>query len=81
MISDLAFRANNVDEDLSILINVSSDIYTMGVYSSVLGTMYSYSSTSLEECYSRVSEYIDCLKDNDKMDKFVEEVMLGDFEV
>lgn len=81
MITDLAFRANKVDEDLSIIINVDEDMYTLGVYADGLGTMYSYSSTNLEECYSRVSKFIDCLTSNDKMDKFLKEVLEEDFEV
>lgn len=81
MITDLAFRANRIDEDLSIIINVSEDMYTLGVYADGLGTMYSYSSTSLEECYSRVNKFIDCLTSNDKMEKFLNEVLEEDFEV
>lgn len=81
MITDLAFRANKVDEDLSIIINVSEDMYTLGVYADKLGTMYSYSSTNLEECYSRVSKFIDCLTNPEKMKEFVGEVLQGDFEV
>ena len=81
MITDLAFRANKVDEGLSILINVNEDMYTMGVYAEELGSLYSYSSTSLEECYSRVSKFIDCLSNNDKMRDFVGEVMYKEFEV
>lgn len=81
MITDLAFRANKVDEALSIIINVSENMYTLGVYADELGTMYSYSSTNLEECYSRVSKFIDCLTSNEKMEEFVGEVLQGDFEV
>lgn len=81
MISDLAFRASSVDEDLSILINVAKDMYTMGVYSTVLGIMYVYSSTSLEECYSKVSNYIDCLTNSEKMDHLMKEVAESNFEV
>ena len=81
MITDLAFRANKVDEGLSIVINVGEDMYTLGVYADELGTLYSYSSTNLEECYSRVSKFIDCLTNSDKMEKFIQEVTEGDFEV
>lgn len=81
MITDLAFRANKVDESLSVFINVSEDMYTLGLYADSTGTIYSYTSTNLEECYSRVSKFIDCLTNNEKMDKFVEEVLQGDFEV
>lgn len=81
MITDLAFRANKVDEDLSIVINVGEDMYTLGVYAEGLGTLYSYSSTSLEECYSRVSKFIDCLTNNEKMEKFIKEVTGEEFEV
>ena len=81
MITDLAFRANNVDESLSIFINVGEDIYTMGIYADEIGPLYSYSSTSLEECYSRVSKFIDCLTSDEKMKKFIEEVTENEFEV
>lgn len=81
MLTDLAFRANKVDEDLSIVINVGEDMYTLGVYAECLGTLYSYSSTSLEECYSRVSKFIDCLTSNEKMEKFIKEVTGEEFEV
>lgn len=81
MITDLAFRANKVDESLSIFINVNEEMYTLGIYADEIGPMYSYSSTNLEECYSRVSKFIDCLTSNEKMDKFIEEITEGDFEV
>lgn len=81
MITDLAFRANKVDEALSIIINVSENMYTLGVYADELGTMYSYSSTNLEECYSRVSKFIDCLTNGEKMEEFIGEVLQKDFEV
>lgn len=81
MITDLAFRASRVDEGLSIVINATEDIYTLGVYADELGTLYSYSSTNLEECYSRVSKFIDCLTNNDKMEKFIKEVTDENFEV
>lgn len=81
MITDLAFRASRVDEGLSIVINATEEMYTLGVYADELGTLYSYSSTNLEECYSRVSKFIDCLTNNDKMEKFIKEVTTGDFEV
>lgn len=81
MITDLAFRANKVDEALSIFINVGEDMYTLGVYADEIGPLYSYSSTNLEECYSRVSKFVDCLTNREKMDNFVEEVLQGDFEV
>lgn len=81
MITDLAFRANKVDEALSIFINVTEDMYTLGIYADDIGPLYSYSSTNLEECYSRVSKFIDCLTNGEKMEKFMDEVLQGDFEV
>lgn len=81
MIIDLSKRANKVDEALSIFINVSDEMYTLGVYADELGPIYSFSSTDLEECYSRVSKFVDCLTNGEKMDKFMEEVLQGDFEV
>ena len=81
MIIELSKRANEIDESLSIFINVSDEIYTLGIYADEIGPMYSYSSTNLEECYSRVSKFIDCLTNNDKMDKFLQEVLEKDFEV
>ena len=81
MIIELSKRANVVDESLSVFINVSDEIYTLGIYADEIGPMYSYSSTNLEECYSRVSKFIECLTNPKKMDKFMDEVLQGDFEV
>lgn len=75
MIIDLAKRCSNIDEDLSIIINVIDGMYSLGVYANEIGTMYSYSSTDLSDAYNRVNKFIDALSSNEKFDKLVEEVL------
>ena len=43
MIIDLAKRCSNIDEDLSIILNVVDGMYSLGVYAFGIGTIYSYS--------------------------------------
>lgn len=75
MFIDLAKRLSSIDESLSILINVDEGIYSLGVYADKIGIMYSYSSSDLSECYSRVNKFTDALSSNDKMDEFMSEVL------
>ena len=75
MIIDLAKRVSDIDEDMSIVINVNDGMYSLGVYANELGIMYSYSSTDLTESYNRINKFVDALTSNEKMDKLMDEVL------
>lgn len=75
MIIDLAKRISDVDESLSVILNVTDGIYTLGVYAEEIGIMYSYSSTNLNESYNRINKFTEALRSNEKMDELVEEML------
>ena len=82
MILDLARKLNSIDSDLSITISASNEgVYTFGVYSSFIGDLYTYSSTSASECYEKILNFIDCLEDSDKFDELVNEILEVPMEV
>ena len=82
MILDLARKLSSIDSDLSVSINVSNDgVYTIGVYASSIGDLYTYSSTDTSECYKKVLDFIDCLTDSEKFDKLISEILEVPMEV
>ena len=76
MILELVRRLSEVDDSLSLSMNVSSD----GVYSfavdgmDMFGEIYCFSSTDVSECYSKISNFIDCLNDSEKFFSLVKEI-------
>ena len=60
MLLELAKKLNFIDNDLALSISASKDgRFTFGVYSYMLGDLYTYQSTSVEECYKKVLEFAD----------------------
>lgn len=74
MIVTLAECLGSVDSSLSVFVNKSGSIYTIGVTSDEIGDMYSFSSPSVYECFDRTKKYIECLTNIEKFDEFVKEI-------
>jgi hypothetical protein len=75
MIFELTKRLEKIDSDLAIQVSTEGSITSIEVVSSVLGTLYSFSSTCRLEVYTKVLRYIDCLEDCDKFEELLKEVM------
>ena len=83
MILDLARKLSKVDSSLSISINYSEDgvaTFTIDAMDG-FGSMYSYSSTDTAECYKKMLEFIECLKDSDKFFNLLREIEKEPLEV
>jgi hypothetical protein len=75
MIFELTKRLEKIDSDLAIQVATEGSITSIEVVSSILGTLYSFSSTDRLEVYTKVLRYIDCLEDCDKFEELLKEVM------
>jgi hypothetical protein len=74
MFVELSKKLSEVDNSLGIVLNVSKNIFTVGVYSSYTDIIYSFSSTDLLEAYQKVDNFINCLKSSEEFDKLVKEI-------
>lgn len=74
MLVQFAKELGKIDSSLSIKINVVDNIYTAEVVSEEIGTLYSFSSTSLCEVYKKISDYKECLVDVDKFNSLLDEI-------
>ena len=76
MFIELVKRLRDIDDSLSLCLNISKDnVYTISIDGMESGGyLYSYSSTDIKECYNKVDYFIDCLDDNDKLIKLIEEI-------
>lgn len=74
MIVQYAKDLGKLDSSLSIKINVVDNVFTMEVVSEEIGTLYSFSSTSLSEVYKKILNYKDCLEDVDKFNSLLDEI-------
>lgn len=81
MIIELSKRLGEVSEDLSLVVKSMDNIFTMGIYAENIGVIYSFSSTDKSETYSKISYFIDCLNDEDKMEELINEVSNVELEV
>lgn len=81
MIFELTKRLEEIDSDLAIQVSTEGSITSIKVVSSIVGTLYSFSSTDRLEVYSKVLRYIDCLKDCEKFEELLREVMEEPLEV
>lgn len=77
MIEELLRELRDVDEDLSIAINLSKDgVYTFSIDNMEIGNyMYSYSSTSILDCLDKIRNFITALTDNEKFEKLFEDIL------
>ena len=74
MIFELTKKLEELDGSLSLKVSTEGNITCIEVISDIIGTMYSFSSTDRLEVYTKVSRYIDCLKDYDKFEELLREV-------
>lgn len=81
MIFELAKKLEKIDGSLSLNISTEGNITCIEVVSDIIGTMYSFSSTDRLEVYTKVLNYIDCLKDYDKFESLLKEIMYEPLEV
>lgn len=77
MFTELLRKLRDVDEDLSLAINLSKDnVYTISVDGMEMsGYLYSYSSTDLLEVINRVDNFIEALTDNEKFEKLLKDIL------
>ena len=82
MLLELAKKLNYIDNGLALSINADSDgRYTFGVYSYTLGDLYTFTSTDVEECYKKIVEFSECLKNGDKFTKLIDSILNEPLEV
>lgn len=74
MMLELAREMSKVDGDLSLRIGYLDGSYSLSVYVSDLGDIYSFTSTDVAECYKRIQDFIECLKDEERFFNLVREV-------
>ena len=74
MLLELVREMSRVDGELSLRIGYSDSIYSLSVYVSDLGDIYSFSSTDIAECYKKVQDFIECLKDEERFFSLIKEV-------
>ena len=75
MIFELTKKLEELDGSLSLKVSTEGSITCIEVVNDVIGPMYSFSSTDRLEVYTKVLRYIDCLKDCDKFEELLREVM------
>ena len=83
MFTELLRKLRDVDEDLSLAINLSKDnVYTISVDGMEMsGYLYSYSSTDLLEAINKIDNFIDALTDNEKFEKLLKDILEQPIEV
>ena len=81
MIFELTKKLEEIDGSLSLKVSTEGSITCIEVVSDCIGTMYSFSSTDRLEVYNKILNYIECLKDYDKFESLLKEVMDEPLEV
>lgn len=74
MLLKLVEDLGKIDSELSIKINIFNGIYSIDVITDDVGSLYSFSSTSIEEVYDKIRNFKECLLDIEKFDKLFNEV-------
>lgn len=77
MFVELARKLKDADSNFKVSLHLSNEgVYTLSVDAmDMLGEYYSYSSTSLLECYEKVWNFIEALGDTDKFNKLLNEIL------
>ena len=77
MLFELVRKLRDVDDAMSIAINLSKDsVWTISVDGMEVGSyLYSYSSTDLLEAINKVDNFIDALTDNEKFEKLLKDIL------
>lgn len=83
MFVELARKLKDTDSNFKVSLNLSNEgVYTLSVDAmDELGEYYSYSSTSLLECYEKVWNFIEALGDTEKFNKLLNEILNMPMEV
>ena len=83
MLFELIRKLRDVDDELSIAINLSKDnVYTLSIDGMEKGSyMYSYSSTDLLEAINKLDNFIDCLTNTEKFEALINEILDEPFEI
>lgn len=71
----------DIDPSLYLTINYNGVLLELGVASEEIGRLYTYSTTDEVEAYSKISEFIDCLKSPDKFDNLIKNILEEPLEV
>lgn len=74
MLLELVREMSKVDGELSLRLGYNEGLYSLSVYVSDLGDIYSFSSTDIAECYKKVQDFIECLKDEERFYSLVETI-------
>ena len=77
MFVELARKLKDADSNLRLSLHLSKDgVYTLSVDAmDIVGEYYSYSSTSLLECYNKVYDFVEALGDTDKCNKLIDDIL------
>ena len=77
MFVELARKLKDADSNLRLSLHISMDgLYTLTVDAmNIGGDYYSYSSTSLLECYNKVYDFVEALGDTDKFNKLIDDIL------
>lgn len=77
MFVELARKLKDTDSNFKVSLHLSSEgVYSLSVDAmDDIGEYYSYSSTSLLECYEKVWNFIEALGDTEKFNKLLHEIM------
>lgn len=83
MFLELVKKLRDVDDNLSLSLNLSKDnVWTISIDGMEFGGyLYSFSSTNIKECYDKVGYFIECLNDVDKFANLLEDIIENPFEV
>ena len=77
MFVELARKLKDADSNFKLSLHISKDgVYTLSVDAmDMAGEYYSFSSTSLLECYNKVYYFAEALGDTDKFNKLVNDIL------
>lgn len=77
MFVELARRLKDADSNFKVSLHLSNDgVYTLSVDAmDDIGEYYSYSSTSILECYEKVYNFVEALGDTDKFNKLLNDIL------
>jgi hypothetical protein len=77
MFVELARKLKDTDSNFKVSLHLSNDgVYTLSVDAmDDIGEYYSYSSTSIVECYNKVYSFIEALGDTDKFNKLFNDIL------
>lgn len=77
MFVELARKLKDADSNLRLSLHLDEyGVYTLSVDTmDMVGEYYSYSSTSLLECYNKVYEFVEALGDSEKFNKLINDIL------